>query len=76
MKDGACRVTYDDGSFYDGNYVNDKKSGNGQFVYCNNDRLEGEFNDNEVKGKYFYSSNGDTHEGRFIDSKAEGTCIF
>ena len=59
---------YDDGSVYEGDFVDGKRTGKGKYTYTSGSVYEGDFVDGNFtgKGKYTYA-NGDVYEGDFVD---------
>jgi hypothetical protein len=55
---------------YDGNFLYGKRNGFGKMIYCDGDIYEGEWIDNEIKGKGIYSyKNGEKLDGVFLNGK-------
>lgn len=64
----------DTGEIYTGMWDNDQKNGNGRLILENGDYFEGNFVDNEVKGKGFYIRKRDKmlYDGEFKNNKFHG----
>ena len=64
---------YDDGSVYEGEFVDGKRNGKGKYTYADGTVYEGDFIDGNFNGKGKYTfANGDVYEGDFIDDKRTG----
>ena len=48
---GFGKTSWPDGRFYEGNYYNDKKHGQGNFQWSNGNRFEGEWKNGKQNGK-------------------------
>ena len=70
--------TYEDGSYYVGEFKNDQRHGQGTYIYASGSRYEGEFKNNKPNGQgayYFLADDefkGDIFVGQFQDSKWNG----
>lgn len=71
---GFGKLTTFEGSYYIGDWQNDKKSGNGLLIYSNGDTYQGQFMDNSVfgEGKFTKNVDGVIQEGYFLKGKLEG----
>lgn len=75
---GYGRCTYRSGSYYHGEWKNDKRDGVGKFTYVCGDTYEGQW----VKGKYHgtgtytSSTGGDTYEGEWRDDVCSGHGVY
>ena len=59
-----------DGEFYEGDWINDKKEGNGKVVTAEGDTYEGEFKNGKKHGKIvFRSKNGVKKEQIYSEGK-------
>ena len=67
------KITWKDGSSYEGFFENDKFSGKGKYNWGNQREYEGEWKDGKMngKGKLTYSD-GSYYEGDFINGKKNG----
>lgn len=82
-KHGKGKLTFPSGSYYEGNFVMNKKEGYGEYYYkIGNffEKYEGEWlNDmkNDAKGKYYFENN-DQYTGGFVNNAIEGygICIY
>ena len=67
------KITYDDGSVYEGEYNDDKKNGTGKYTDINGDVYEGEYKDDKKHGignmTYF---NSGVYEGEWRDDMKNG----
>ncbi len=74
MRNGFFKVTYKDGAYYEGNFVNDKYQGKGTFVAADGTKNVGDFLDNKLNGKAVISyPNGDHYEGGMVNSLRDGS---
>jgi hypothetical protein len=74
---GKKKETYEDGSSYEGNFVNDEFHGKGKFTWYEDDIMviyEGDFVKGvfQGKGKKTWTDNGDYYEGDFVDGAQHG----
>jgi len=67
------KITWKDGSSYEGFFENDKFNGKGKYNWGNQKQYEGEWKDGKMngKGKLIYSD-GSYYEGDFINGKKSG----
>ena len=71
--DGAIRVTWADGSHFEGTEAAGRFNGAGVLTHANGDRFEGQWSNNRLNGHgTVVWANGDRYEGELRDSKAEG----
>lgn len=70
---GKGIMTYDDGSIYEGEWINGNFNGQGKMIYKNGDIYNGDWKDNKAngKGKMVYN-NGNVYDGDWKDNKANG----
>lgn len=74
VKNGFYKVNDKDGSYYEGNYVDDKKQGKGTLVKPDGTKYVGDFLDNNLNGKVVVSySNGDHYAGGMINNLRDGS---
>jgi hypothetical protein len=61
------------GDIYEGDYVEDVRTGEGVYIFANGDRYEGQFKDNKKhgKGKMKYA-NGTYQDGMWSNAKFVG----
>ncbi|CAF4929612.1 unnamed protein product [Rotaria sp. Silwood1] len=60
-----------------GDWVNDKRTGQGVFTLANGERYEGQFKDNNFNGKgTYYYANGNQYTGDWVDDKKSGKGVF
>ena len=75
-EDGSnvTRITYKDGSVYEGELDGFVRSGKGSLSYANGDIYVGEFKNDEIDGygKFTYYSTGDTYEGEVHNAQKVG----
>ena len=65
-------MKYNNDSIYTGNWVNDKKEGNGKILFSNQDEYIGIWkNDQFINGKKIFI-NGDEYNGNCINGLNEG----
>ena len=63
--------------FYEGDFVNDLKHGNGKIIYNKGDTYEGQFTKGEITGKGFYTwKNQHTYFGDFVGGKMHGKGLY
>ncbi|KAG6544559.1 hypothetical protein Mapa_013981 [Marchantia paleacea] len=73
LPDGKGRLTFPDGSFYDGQWKQGKRAGAGAFYYANGDLFQGSWKDDVMHGKgWMYYHNGDRLYANFWKGKAHG----
>ncbi|KAJ6846151.1 protein ACCUMULATION AND REPLICATION OF CHLOROPLASTS 3 isoform X1 [Iris pallida] len=73
LPDGKGRLTFRDGSFYDGMWRYGKRSGPGTFCYSNGDVFQGAWRDDLMHGRgWFYFHTGDRWFANFWKGKANG----
>ena len=71
--DGKARITYDDGSYFLGRYVETSRQGFGIHIWKDKTTYEGDFKDDRLEGHGKYTfSNGDFYVGEFKDSVSHG----
>ena len=70
----AGKITYEDGSEYNGQMKDYERHGNGTYTYLDNSEYNGNWSNNQKqgKGRYIYS-NGDTYDGEFSEGKRNGS---
>jgi hypothetical protein len=51
LQHGKGVETWNDGSKYEGNYVNGKKQDKGTYTWADGSKYDGEWNDNKICGK-------------------------
>ena len=70
-------VTFPNGNKYDGEWENDKMSGQGTFTFSNGEKYVGQFKDGKRNGEgTFTFSNGGTYIGEWKDDKENGKGTF
>lgn len=73
VPEGKGRLTYSDGSFYDGVWRYGKRSGLGTLYYSNGDVFHGTWRDGLIHGKgWYYFHSGDRWFASFWKGKASG----
>ncbi|CAM0953031.1 unnamed protein product [Alopecurus aequalis] len=73
VPEGKGRLTYSDGSFYDGLWRYGKRSGLGTLYYSNGDVFHGTWRDGVIHGKgWYYFHSGDRWFANFWKGKANG----
>jgi hypothetical protein len=67
------KKTYSDGSYYEGEWINNHRNGKGRLIYSNGSYYEGDWINNERngKGKQIYSD-GSYYEGYWINNERNG----
>lgn len=64
---------WEDGSHFEGNYIEGRKEGRGKFFWTDGSVYEGEFRDNKLEGHGVYRWNdGRVYEGQWKSSRMEG----
>lgn len=74
QRHGKGKMTYSDGSVYDGPFLYGKKSGaNGTITYINGDKYVGQWSNDypNGKGKYFFKTR-ERFEGNFVNGEFDG----
>lgn len=73
-KNGKGKFEWDDGSYYDGDFVDGQFQGYGVYYFANLDKIyEGEFRMNNMEGKGVEKWNdGKRYEGDFKNGKKDG----
>lgn len=66
-------IEYSDGSYYIGEFKDDKFHGNGKYFFAGGDHYDGEWKDDEKhgKGKYYFD-NGDFYDGEWKNGVRHG----
>lgn len=74
VRNGFYKVSYSDGSYYEGNFVNGKKQGQGTFVTAKGIKYVGDFADNQITGQEVVTyPNGDCYEGAMVRGYRDGS---
>ncbi|CAA7399573.1 unnamed protein product [Spirodela intermedia] len=77
LPEGKGRLTFGDGSFYDGMWRSGRRCGLGTFCYSNGDVFQGAWRDDLMHGKgWFYFHSGDRWFANFWRGKANGEARF
>jgi|GEM_PF-690740 len=73
LTDGYSKITYSNGSSYEGNLLNGNPNGYGSYIAELGDKYVGEFKmgKREGKGTQYYK-NGEKHEGEWFDNEQHG----
>lgn len=70
----ATKITYYDGSYYEGDAnAQGKEHGQGRIYYGNGDFLKGNFEDGDCIYAILNKKNGDSYDGQMRDHKYHGT---
>lgn len=73
IREGKDRYTWDNGTSYDGEWVNNKVNGKGTLTYVNGDKYVGNFVSSKKSGYGIYTwANGDSFSGNWLDDKMSG----
>ena len=65
--------TWEDGSQFEGNYIDGRKEGKGKFLWMDGSFYEGDFNDNKLEGNGTYKwQDGRIYTGQWKDSQMQG----
>lgn len=76
LKDGFGRLTWADGSVYEGMFQADQMSGTGQMKQANGDVYQGEWRNNMANGLgTFVDSQGSTYSGQWEDDLQHGAGV-
>ena len=67
--DGLGKLTYNDGTIYEGEYKNGIKKGKGKLIYSGGKIYEGYFDNGLHDGEGFYTENGKTSKILFSKGK-------
>lgn len=80
------QFTYEDGSVYRGEFVDNRRNGYGEIRYKDGNKYIGTFKDDKREGYGIYQhKDGDRYEGYFVNNKREGfgtyyyrdhTCVY
>lgn len=74
VRNGFYKVTYKDGGYYEGNFVNGKWQGKGTLVGFDGIKSVGDFLDSKLNGKAVISyPNGDHYDGGMVNGLREGS---
>ena len=66
-------MKYASGNIFEGNYLNDRKSGLGTYKFSSGNSFEGNFIDDRMTGAGIYTLvSGDTYSGEFNDGRYDG----
>jgi len=73
-KNGKGKSTFDNGSYYKGEFKNDLRQGQGEYWFPSGQRYVGNWTENKKEGSgcYFYNDN-EWWDGKFRDNKWNGT---
>jgi hypothetical protein len=73
MNAGAKRLELDNGDVYDGEILDDMRTGQGSYLWADGHRYEGQFVANRMQGEgtYFWPD-GRTYQGSFVADKRQG----
>lgn len=67
-REGLGVLTYDDGRFYEGAWLKDRRHGQGFEKYRNKSTFRGNFISNRQTGKGVYTwATGETYDGEFVN---------
>ncbi|MEH0155452.1 hypothetical protein V6R21_14995 [Limibacter armeniacum] len=70
---GRGKITYPDGSSYEGNFLDGIRSGFGIFTWANGDEYQGGFKDGKMHGRGILTQkDGTQHEGSWLYGKSFG----
>ncbi|XP_057841812.2 protein ACCUMULATION AND REPLICATION OF CHLOROPLASTS 3, chloroplastic isoform X2 [Cryptomeria japonica] len=83
LPEGKGRLSYKDGSFYDGIWKHGKRCGTGAFYYSSGDMFQGYWRDDLMHGKgkangegRYYSKDGDVFFGHFENNWRHGKGLY
>ena len=72
---GKGKFTYQDGSFYEGEFVNGKKNGYGIYKWDNDKYYEGKWKNDKQNGYGVYYDKNKVIKGFWIDGKIKNRII-
>lgn len=74
IREGFGRMEFKDGSFYEGQWIQDKRTGKGRLYYKSGNVYQGTFKQNfrEGFGEFFYKNSGDFYKGNWVGDKKDG----
>jgi radial spoke head protein 1 len=59
LRNGTGTFIYPDGSRYEGNFLNGKRSGQGKYTYTNGDYYQGEWDNDKKHGQGIFIPNNE-----------------
>ena len=74
LRHGIGQMTFNDGSFYDGQWMNDKRNGQGIFYFSSGNVYQGFFvnNKKEGYGEFYYAKSEEYYKGYWMNDKKHG----
>lgn len=74
IRHGMGQMNYDDGSFFEGQWMNDKRNGHGILYFASGNVYQGYFvnNQKEGYGEFYYARNEEYYKGYWIGDKKHG----
>ena len=74
MKNGKGKLTFlNMGDSYEGDFINDKITGFGKYIWSNKHEYIGDFIEGDMNGKGKYKwPDGNEYEGEYVNNKREG----
>ena len=78
MKNGKGKLTFlNMGDSYEGDFINDKITGFGKYIWSNKHEYIGDFIEGDMNGKGKYKwPDGNEYEGEYVNNKREGEGTF
>jgi len=74
---GIGKINITDGDYYEGGFVNQKRQGQGTYIWANGKKYVGNFYNGLMQGfGIFYYENGDVYEGSFFQGLRHGDGTF
>jgi hypothetical protein len=73
VREGKGIQFFQDGSYYEGYFVNDSANRKGRLIFCDGDMFIGELTDNSMNGTgVYYKKDGSKYTGTFINDLPQG----
>ena len=69
MKTFEGTYTFANGDIYQGNWIDDKMSGQGTYTFANGDTYVGEFSNNKFNGQGTYTKGNNKYTGTWADNE-------
>lgn len=76
IREGRGIQFFQDGSFYEGYFINDSGNRKGRQIFCDGDMYTGDLTDNAMNGHgVYYKKDGSKYTGTFVNDLPEGDGI-
>jgi hypothetical protein len=76
LPQGKAREIYSSVSFYEGNFINGTKSGDGIYQWNNDEYYIGKFNNNLFEGEGDLTTKEYNYKGMFVAGKKNGHGVY